>query len=152
MVFNTLQNLPKCVSVDNVIDAQIYQQLSYQLLELLLRQFTVHSAPILPLLPISKFGLIQLYFLSRVTAHCQGNHIKMLMGSLTNLLDSTSAVQQSINFFFLCSLFHCLQVVIPSVYHSLLALDSLLLPSSLSVNTCQKRISEFSQEPPKLPS
>ena len=73
------------------------------------------------------------------------------MGSITNLLDSTSAVQQSINFVFLCSLFHCLQVVIPNVYHALQALDSLLLPSSLSVNNCQKKINDFSQEPPKLP-
>ena len=75
----------------------------------------------------------------------------MLMGSITNLLDSTSAVQQSINFFFLCSLFHCRQVVIPNVYRSLQALDSLLLPSSLSGNNCQKKQMTLAKNPLNCP-
>lgn len=63
----------------------------------------------------------------------------MLIGSITNLLDSTSAAQQSINLFLLCSVFYCLQVAIPNLYHSLQALDSLLLPSSFPVDNCQKK-------------
>lgn len=81
---------------------------------------------------------ITVYFLSRVTEHCLGASHKYANG-IHHKFESTAAAQQSVNLFLLCSFFQCLKVVIPNLYHSLQALDSLLLPSSLSVDNCQKK-------------
>lgn len=89
------------------------------------------SLPSIPLLSISKLGLRQLsIFFQESLSIAKKNHINMLIGSITNLWYSTSAAQQSINLFLLCSLFQCPQVVTPNLHHSLQAPDSLLLPSS----------------------
>lgn len=68
----------------------------------------------------------------------RGRHMNMLIGSITNLWNSTLAAQQSINLLLLCYLFYCLQVIIPNLYRSLQVLDSLRSPS-FSADNYQKK-------------
>lgn len=94
--------------------------------------YYIPSLPSTPLfLSNSKLGLANLFPFKGHWA-LPGESHKYANWIITNAWDSTPTVQQSIHLSFLCSLFHCLKVVIPNLYHSHQALDSLILNKWLS--------------------